>query len=237
MDSASDPLLRQQVTYYRARASEYDEWFLRQGRYDRGPEVNRRWFAEAEQVFGALEAFRPEGRVLELACGTGLWTARLLRHAGSLTAVDASPEMLALCRARVGDDTVRFVQADVFSWQPDTVYDVVFFSFWLSHVPWERFESFWKTVRSCLAPRGHVFFVDSLYDASSTAVDHHLDGPETTTALRCLNDGREFSIVKVFHRPAHLAVRLGAMGWHATVTGTAHFFLYGWGSPRNEMTS
>ena len=31
-------LLGEQVEYYRARAEEYDEWFFRQGRYDRGPE-------------------------------------------------------------------------------------------------------------------------------------------------------------------------------------------------------
>ena len=31
-------LLDEQIAYYRARAQEYDEWFLRQGCYDRGPE-------------------------------------------------------------------------------------------------------------------------------------------------------------------------------------------------------
>ena len=29
-------ILDEQIAYYRARASEYDEWFLRQGRYDLG---------------------------------------------------------------------------------------------------------------------------------------------------------------------------------------------------------
>ena len=36
-----DSLIKQQIEYYRARASEYDEWFLRQGRYDRGEEHRR----------------------------------------------------------------------------------------------------------------------------------------------------------------------------------------------------
>ena len=31
-----DEVLASQRAYYRARASEYDAWFLRQGRYDRG---------------------------------------------------------------------------------------------------------------------------------------------------------------------------------------------------------
>ena len=38
--------LQEQVDYYRARASEYDEWFYRIGRYDRGSEINQRWFNE-----------------------------------------------------------------------------------------------------------------------------------------------------------------------------------------------
>ncbi|HSO53096.1 MAG TPA: class I SAM-dependent methyltransferase [Actinomycetes bacterium] len=32
--------------------------------------------------------------MLELACGPGVWTGQLLRHASDVTAVDASPEML-----------------------------------------------------------------------------------------------------------------------------------------------
>jgi hypothetical protein len=38
-------LLEGQLAYYRARADEYDDWFLRRGRHDRGPEWNRRWFS------------------------------------------------------------------------------------------------------------------------------------------------------------------------------------------------
>jgi len=86
-----DGLLGEQIAYYRARAGEYDEWFLRQGRYDRGPALNEQWFEEVGQVVGALEAFAPTGRVLELAGGTGLWTERLVHLADSVTVVDASP--------------------------------------------------------------------------------------------------------------------------------------------------
>ena len=52
-------LLQEQIEYYRARAGEYDEWWLRHGRYDRGPEENARWFAEAEQLRQALEDWQP----------------------------------------------------------------------------------------------------------------------------------------------------------------------------------
>jgi SAM-dependent methyltransferase len=220
-------LLAGQLDYYRARAMEYDEWFLRRGRYDRGPETNAQWFAEGEEVRRRLEAFRPAGRVLELACGTGLWTQHLARFAESLTALDASPEALALNQERLRDDRVRYVEEDIFSWRPPGRYDVVFFSFWLSHVPPACFDGFWELVRACLAPGGRVFLVDSLYAPTAAATDHQMEGPDSVTTRRRLNDGREFTIVKVFYRPEELSARLAAFGWQTFLEATSNFFLYG----------
>ena len=56
MPETETSLLAEQIAYYRARATEYDEWFLRLGRYDRGEEQNRQWFAEVEQAREALES-------------------------------------------------------------------------------------------------------------------------------------------------------------------------------------
>ena len=49
----------------------------------------------AETARGLVDDLRPEGDVLELACGPGGFTRELARHARSLTAVDGSPRMLA----------------------------------------------------------------------------------------------------------------------------------------------
>ena len=77
----------------------------------------------------ALEEFRPSGRILELACGTGIWSERLLQFASELVAVDASPEMLALNAARLRSPRVRYVQANLFEWQLAEQAEVVFFGF------------------------------------------------------------------------------------------------------------
>ena len=104
------------------------------------------------------------GDVLELAGGTGWWTQRLAGTADRLTVVDASPEALAINRGHVGRTDVDYVVADVFDWRPGRVYDVAFFSFWLSHVPRVRFGPFWALLRSCLAPGGRVFLIDDRDD-------------------------------------------------------------------------
>ena len=231
MRTSGDGLLQEQIDYYRARAGEYDEWFLRQGRYDHGPELNQQWFDEAAQVANALAAFAPTGQVLELACGTGLWTQHLARYAASITAVDSSSEVIEINRQRVSKETVEYIQADLFSWQPTNQYDSVFFSFWLSPVPLERFAPFWNLVRSSLAPGGRVFFIDSLYTETSTALDHRLEGETATTLSRKLNDGREFNIVKVFYRPETLVAKLAGLGWQMKITATRNYFLYGFGAP------
>ena len=230
----ADGILQEQIAYYRARAGEYDQWFLREGRYDRGPEANARWFGEAASVEAALEAFAPAGRVLEMACGTGLWTRYLVRFAQSVTALDASPEVLEINRARVSNPKVRYAEADLLNWTPDGVYDTIFFSFWLSHVPPERFDDFWQLVKSCLAPGGRVFFIDSLYDATSTAADHRLEEAEAETQTRRLNDGREFRIVKVFYPPEELAQKLAGRGWRFDVQPTPNYFLYGSGTRQQD---
>jgi SAM-dependent methyltransferase len=225
--------LQQQLDYYRARAAEYDQWWLRQGRYDRGPELNDQWFADAAVVSSALSAFCPAGRVLEFACGTGIWTEQLLRFASHLTALDGSPEMLAINAARLRSSAVQYIEADLFHWQPRGEFDVIFFGFWLSHVPPERFDPFWQLVRSCLAPGGRVFFVDSRRDATSTAIDHRLPEQEATVLRRRLNDGREFQIYKIFYEPGDLRQRLNALGWEFDIRQTEHYFLYGHGHLSN----
>jgi trans-aconitate methyltransferase len=205
-------LLAEQVAYYRARAPEYLA-----GGLD---------LPGGTELEAALDAFAPAGDVLELACGPGVWTPQLLRHAASLTAVDAAPEMLAIAAERVGDDPrVRFVQADLFTWRPERRYDVVFFGFWLSHVPLERFAAFWQLVDDCLQPAGRVFFADDAYRTP----DELVDGPASSTIRRQLNDGTTYCAVKVPHTTRDLQARLGRLGWDIRVCPTEGPFFWGEG--------
>ena len=143
--------------------------------------------------------------------------------------MDASPEVIEVNRARLQSDKVEYLQADLFAWRPEPRYDVVYFSFWLSHVPPARFGQFWETVGRALAPGGRVFFVDSLYEHTTTARNHQLKERDATTQTRKLNDGRTYEIVKIYYEPEALQRRLGDMGWEVDIRATGNYFLYGAG--------
>jgi demethylmenaquinone methyltransferase/2-methoxy-6-polyprenyl-1,4-benzoquinol methylase len=183
------------------------------------------WDRQVAQVAAALDTFNATGEVLEMAGGTGWWTEHLARTAGHLTVLDSSPQTLNLNRDRVGRADVEYVVADVFTWQPPRTYDVVFFSFWLSHVPRSRFGAFWALVRSCLAPGGRVFFIDNRNDpdpldkTEDPYVVHY--GPDLH--LRRLYDGSEYRVVKVMYEPDELQSLLGDQGWTASVEATRCF--------------
>ncbi len=225
--------LEEQIAYYRARAAEYDEWFERRGRYDHGEEHRELWEKEANEVRARLHHFDPRGNVLELAGGTGIWTLQLLKHASTLTVLDASEEMLHLNRVRceaaasVADISYRTRVEDIFEWAPTETFDVVFFSFWLSHVPETHFVPFWEKVRAILSPGGRCFFIDSKLAPEALAVNHPHPDLERETATRKLNDGREFSIVKRFYDPTELGKRLSSMGFEAQTGSTRNFFIHG----------
>jgi demethylmenaquinone methyltransferase/2-methoxy-6-polyprenyl-1,4-benzoquinol methylase len=205
-------VLAEQVAYYRALAAEYEDHALD--------------LPGGEGLFAALDAFGPTGDVLEIACGPGTWTATLLRHAATVTAIDAAPEMLAIASTRVADERVRFIEADVFTWQPDRRYDVVFFGFWLSHVPEERFESFWSLVGDCLAREGRVFFADDGYRTPGELIE----GESSSTISRRLSDGTSYRAVKVPLTPSNLEERLSCLGWRIALTPTAGPFFWASGT-------
>ena len=203
-------LLGEQIAYYRALAPDY---------LDQSLDLPGGDFTDV------LDAFGPTGSVLELACGPGMWTGQLLRYASDVTAVDASPEMIAIAKARVGEERVRFIQADLFTWPPDRRYDVVFIGFWLSHVPAERFDSFWSMVTDCSKPQGRVLFVDDAYRTPAELVE----GPSSSTIRRQVPDGTAYRLVKVPHQPEDLERRLRRLGWDIKVTTTAGPFYWGAG--------
>ena len=86
-----------------------------------------------------LRALPPRcGRVLEVGCGAGDLTAVLAGRAAAVDAVDRSPAMVALARARVPPG-VRVIEADVLDLDlPPGGYDAVVGMSVLHHLPLEE---------------------------------------------------------------------------------------------------
>ena len=226
----NDDLLDEQIRYYRARAPEYDNWWRRTEQYSLPDDLLREWEAESDDLVAMVDEWLTHhrgGRFLDLACGTGNFTAQLAARAGRVVAVDAAPETIAIARTKIppGAD-VEFLTADVFSWEPSERFDVVFFSFWISHVPPDRFEEFWSLVDRALAPGGRVVLIDNkLHDGVWPRVAP--GAGEFVQVRDDLSTGDTYRIVKIYYEPAELEQKLARLGWRAEITSTARFFIAG----------
>ena len=214
------------LAYYDARAPEYDDWYLRRGRYERGPIHDAAWNAELDLAGRWLDALPIHGEIVELAAGTGWWSP-LLASKGELSIYDGASGPLDLARERLIAHRLRAHIHVRDAWaEPDRAVDGLFTGFWLSHVPRTRLGPFLDLAGRWLKPGGVFAFIDSLPDPQSSAIDHPV--PADDLSVRRLDDGREYTIVKVFHEPSALEAALAGAGFRdAQVTTTGRFFLTG----------
>lgn len=225
-DAEPEDLDRAMVDYYESRAPEYDDWYLRRGRYARGAIHDAAWNAELDAAGRWLDGLSWSGDIVELAAGTGWWSP-LLASRGELSLYDTSPAALDRARERLIAHGLRAHLHVRDAWAvPDRVVDGLFMGFWLSHVPRERLADFLALGRQWLKSGGRIAFIDSLADPASGAADN--PEPEDDRAIRRLADGREFTIVKVFYTPDELAYALAAAGFDdIDITTSGRFFVLG----------
>jgi len=214
------------LAYYAARAPEYDDWYLRRGRYSRGPIADMAWQADLDAATMWLDGLPMSGEIVELAAGTGWWSP-LLAQKGELSLYDVNEEPLDRARDRLLAHGLRAHIHIRDAWEePDRQVGAVFAGFWLSHVQRERLPAFLALVRRWLKPGGLFAFIDSRPDPESGAKD----GVPVVNdvAIRRLADGREFRIPKVFYEPEELEAALRLAGFaDADMATTNRFFLLG----------
>lgn len=212
------------VAYYEARAEEYDDWYLRRGRYARGPIHDAAWHAELDRAGAWLDGLPIAGRIVELAAGTGWWSP-LLASKGELWLYDAAQAPLDRARDRLLAHGLRAHLHVRDAWaEPDRRVDALVCNFWLSHVPRERTVEFLELARRWLVPGGTFGAIDSLPDPQSGAADN--PPPAGDLAVRRLADGREFTIVKVHRTPDEIEAALRAAGFASVrATTTGRFFV------------
>jgi demethylmenaquinone methyltransferase/2-methoxy-6-polyprenyl-1,4-benzoquinol methylase len=219
--------------YYRARASTYDDWYLRRGPYSHGTLDDLAWTMDLDAVTLWLDSLPLAGVIVELAAGTGWWST-LLAGKGELWCYDAVPETLDLARRRLLAHGLRAHLHERDAWaEPDRRVDAVFCGFWLSHVPRAKLADFLALCARWLRPGGTFAFIDSRADAASGDADAASGAaantwdPGTETSLRTL-DGATYRVPKVYYTSAELAAALATAGFYLhEIDETPRFFIYG----------
>lgn len=97
-------------------------------------------------------------KVLEVGCGTGLFTAEIAATGCRVTAIDISPDLLALARKRVTADNVCFVLEDAHATSFDSAsFDAVIGSSCLHHLDIDKAT---KEFHRLLRPGGRLMFTE-----------------------------------------------------------------------------
>jgi ubiquinone/menaquinone biosynthesis C-methylase UbiE len=192
---------RDMVQYYAERAREYEQIYERPERQ-----------ADLIRFKSAIEATFAQRRVLDIACGTGYFSACAARRARWLDGVDANEQTLELARAK-SIANARFSLGDAYELAaPKQPYTGALCTFWWSHIPRERIEAFLRGVHRQLAPGAVVLFADNTYVEGSSTPVVRTDGGGNTYQNRSLQSGASYEVLKNFPAAGELiawAMRFG----------------------------
>jgi len=185
--------------FYRRRAAEYEAIYAK---------------PERQADLRVLEKLIPERmagrRVLEVACGTGYWTARVARTARRLVATDAVAEPMQIARSKdYGGRGVRFELADAYALAPSLGnFDAALAIFWWSHVPRSRIGAFLDSLHARLERGARVLYMDNRYVEGSSTPIAGRDAEGNSFQVRRLGDGSENRVLKNFPSEAELRADL-----------------------------
>jgi protein-L-isoaspartate O-methyltransferase len=200
--------------YYRARAREYDQV------YDK-PERQ----ADLARLRTWLPPVLDGRRVLEVATGTGYWTAVYADRAAAVIATDVSAETLSVARGRrAWPATVRFAEADAFALTSVRgAFDAAFAGFFWSHIPVGLLDGFLAGLAGRLDYPATLVFTDNCYVPGSNHTLSRSDADGNTYQRRELSDGSTWEVIKNFPAPEEIQARLASLG-QVTVTRLRYFW-------------
>jgi SAM-dependent methyltransferase len=185
--------------YYRKRACEYDSLY-----------ATAAWQPDLACLRDWLIA-RVRGRtVLEIAAGTGHWTAIAAQAAKAITATDVNAEMLAVAATKGLGAHVTLAQADCWSLPSfSTAFEVGMAHLWWSHVRRQDRRHFLAHFASHLQPCATLLMIDQNRVPDFGVPIGRRDEAGNTYERRWLGDGEAFEIVKNYPDEGELAQSLG----------------------------
>lgn len=178
--------------YYNRRAREYEEI------YHRRDAIRQKELAD---IATAMKDVLVDRRVLEIACGTGFWTAVAAEVAEYVLAIDISEQMLSVAeRKYLSSKKVKFSICNAYGLDSiSDTFDAGLANFWLSHVPKLQLENFMHGFYKKLTSGAVVFMADNIYIPGIGGKLLRKSGCEDTFKLRELCDGSKYEVVKNYY--------------------------------------
>ncbi len=209
------PIDKGLAAYYAKRAGTYEQVYEKPERQADLPVLKEK----------VREALRDQ-QVLELACGTGYWTAQLAQAAASVLATDISPEMIEAAKAKnLPAEKVRFALADAFDIQVDGSFSACFAGFWWSHVGRQDQPAFLQQLRARLGKDTYLVLIDNVYVEGSSTPIARTDPDGNTYQIRTLADGTRHEVLKNFPTDSALRKKLAATVKDIRILRLEHYWM------------
>ena len=191
------------VVYYRRRAAEYEAIYAKPERQ-----------ADLARLRADIPGLLQGEDVLEVACGTGYWTAQIAPRARSVLATDVAGETLSVARSKfLPAGRVRLIEADAYRLDPSLGhFTAAFAGFWWSHIPRGRIAEFLHNLHARLEPGARVVLLDNRYVEGSSTPLAETDADGNTYQQRRLADGSVHRVLKNFPSPEQLRRDIGMAG-------------------------
>lgn len=205
------------AAYYARRAAEYERIYQK-------PE--RQADLRAIESWLAREPFVGR-RVLEVACGTGWWTAFGARAAQSWLATDLNPETMAIAQRKPLPACVSFATVDAYSFAQieGLTFDAAFAGCWWSHVPLARLRQWLADLHARLETGARVVFIDNRFVAGSSTPLSRNDAEGNTYQQRKLGHGSTHEVLKNFPTRQQALALLGPRAHKAQWIEHPHYWL------------
>jgi SAM-dependent methyltransferase len=203
--------------YYAHCAGSYDAVYEQEERQE-----------DLESLQEAVAELMQGHKVLELACGSGYWTEYISIAAQSVTAIDASPEMLALAAERdVDPAVVTFAQGNAMTLAdiPAGPYTACFAAGWWSHIGRAEQDKYLALLRSRLGKDALLVLLDSNQVEGVSVPIARTDADGNTYQIRTTADGERFEIMKNYPSDSWLRKRLSNAAREVRIERLEYYWL------------
>jgi len=202
------------ILYYKERAKEYERI------YDK-PERQHN-LIDAEDILQNL--FKGKD-ILEIACGTGYWTARIAETAKSIYASDVNETVIEIARQKDLGETVRFAVADLYTIDVKERYEGLFGGFIWSHILIQDLDRFLEAIDGILPDNGLIVFMDNKFVEGSNTPIINTDQSGNTYQLRKLENGTTYSVLKNFPTQDFVIEKLSGIGMDVRFINLEYYWI------------